>query len=61
MFGEPTVDRAAYPARTPARKAGFSPCEGEIPRDADSPLEESGFEPSVPLFVFLKGAPGTTR
>jgi len=35
-------------ARTLARKAGFYPWEAEIPEDADSPLEEAGFEPSVP-------------
>jgi hypothetical protein len=28
---------------------GFSPWEGKIARDVDSPLEEDGFEPSVPL------------
>jgi multidrug resistance efflux pump len=36
-------------SRTPARKAGLSPWEGKIPRDADCPLEGGGFEPSVPL------------
>jgi hypothetical protein len=37
-------------ARTPARKAGFSPWEGKIARDVDSPLEGGGFELSVPRF-----------
>ena len=43
--GEPRCTRRA---RTPARKADFSSWEGKIPRDVDSPLEGTGFEPSVP-------------
>ena len=41
-------DRAAPAGPTHPRKAGFSPWEGKIARDADSPLEGTGFEPSVP-------------
>jgi hypothetical protein len=41
--------RASSATRTPARKAGLSPWEGKIARDVDSPLEGTGFEPSVPL------------
>src|SRR6516165_1184183 len=39
--------RLAGAAHT-AATAGFSIQEGEIPRDTDSPLEEAGFELSVP-------------
>src|SRR5271165_3399042 len=41
--------RLPHPAR-PREKPGFSTWEGEIPRDADSPLEGTGFESSVPLW-----------
>jgi hypothetical protein len=42
-------DRAACPApHTRGKKPGFWVWDGEIPRDADCPLERAGFEPSVP-------------
>src|SRR3954467_4374708 len=34
--------------RLPMPRMGFSTWDGEIPRDTDSPLEGTGFEPSVP-------------
>src|ERR1700738_1752420 len=40
-----SADRVAKPA---ARKAGFSTFEGGCGRETDSPLEEAGFELSVP-------------
>ena len=43
-----SADRAALAGPTPARKAGFSPWKGKIPRDVDSPLEETGFDLVVP-------------
>src|SRR5690349_2973052 len=41
-------DRAPVPPRTPARKARLLDVRGNIPRDTDCPLEESGFELLVP-------------
>jgi hypothetical protein len=46
-----TANPVTCRARTPARKAGFSPWAGKIARDADSPLEEDGFELVVPAFT----------
>jgi len=54
----PNCCRADAPAGpTPARKAGFSPWEGKIARDADSPLEGSGFELPVRGAMNLVFAP----
>jgi hypothetical protein len=42
--------RAPSQPRTPARKAGVLDFESGCGRETDSPLEEAGFEPSVPRY-----------
>src|SRR6516164_2753941 len=42
---------ACHGPQTSAKNQLFWPLEGEIPGDADSQLEEEGFEPSVPLDI----------
>jgi hypothetical protein len=44
-----STDRAGNAVWKPARKAGVFAQEDKVPRETDSPLEERGFEPSVPL------------
>jgi hypothetical protein len=44
--GAHTIEQRADDAE---RHPGFSPWEAELPRDADSLLEEDGFEPLVPV------------
>jgi hypothetical protein len=54
--------RTIGPSRTTSTRMGFSTWEGEIPRDTDSPLEGTGFEPSVPLLrKALLGVANRTR
>src|SRR6202023_1990364 len=42
-------------ARSRAEKPGFSTLESSSGRETDSPLEGTGFEPSVPLEVLTVG------
>ena len=56
----PPITPPARSAHTRGKRPTSRHGEGEFPRDADSPLEGDGFEPSVPRHNKLCVAPATT-